>query len=164
MKLNAFFAALTVACAGSAMAAPLASSVPPGGNLGALSPLQANFADVGLAGAFTDSFSFTVSDKSIVTGSLGALFGAVDISSVAFDGGAPVTLTNIASGVGFYSSALSAGSHTLTIKGAFSGPFNAYQGSVYATAAPVPEPESLALALAGLGVTASVVRRRSRRA
>lgn len=160
MKLNAFFAALTVACAGSAMAAPLASSVPPGGNLGTLTPLPANFADVGLAGGFTDSFTFTVSSKSIVTGSLGALFGSVDISSVAFDGGLPVTLTSISSGLGFYSSPLTAGVHTVTVKGSFAGPFNAYQGSVYA--APVPEPESLALALAGLGVTASVVRRRSR--
>jgi len=161
MKLKMMMAAVAVACAGSAMATPLATSTPPGGSLGLLSPLPANFADVGLAGAFTDSFSFTVGSKSIVTGSLGALFGSVDISSVSFDGGA-VTLTPISTGLGFYSSALTAGVHTLTVKGAFSGPFNAYQGSVYATAAPVPEPESLALALAGVGVTVSVMRRRSR--
>ena len=70
-------------------------------------------------------------------------------------------MTATDTGYGFNLDGLSAGSHKLTIEGAFPKGGHAYIGSIYATAA-VPEPESVALALAGVGVVASLASRRRR--
>lgn len=162
MKLNVVLAAASVLLAGAASAGVVAY---PDDSLGTLSPtpaLYGNLLATGKAagGVFSDDFFFDLSAKSDVIGSVGTFFGTVSFSSVLIDGNT-LALTSTPTGYGFNFSGLAAGTHTLTVEGAFPKGGHAYVGSVYATPA-VPEPASMALALAGLGVMGVVARRRQR--
>lgn len=163
MKYKLALAAVAALVVGSATAA---GTTYPGGSMGTLSPLPAQFGDLfgtGLPSVdFTDTFGFDLSAKSKVTGSVGSFFGSVTFSSVLIDGHL-LSLTSIPTGYGFSLDNLGLGSHTLTVKGSYPTGGNAYVGSLYATAA-VPEPESMVMALAGLGLMSAVaLRRRSMR-
>lgn len=162
MKLNLVLAAATVALAGTASAG---IAVYPGDSLGVLSPIPALYGDLKSTSktggdTFKDDFFFDLSATSTVIGSVGSFFGTVSFSSALIDGTA-LTIGNTPTGNGFSLAGLTAGTHKLTIEGAFPKGGHAYIGSLYATPA-VPEPESLALALAGLGVLGTVVSRRQR--
>lgn len=162
MKLNVVLAAASVLLAGAASAGVVAY---PDDSLGTLSPtpsLYGNLLATGKAagGVFSDDFFFDLSAKSDVIGSVGTFFGTVSFSSVLIDGNT-LALTSTPTGYGFNFSGLAAGTHTLTVEGAFPKGGHAYVGSLYATPA-VPEPASMALALAGLGVMGVVARRRQR--
>ncbi len=160
MKKSAWLVVASAMLASSAMAG---SVVYPAGSLGALSDSPALFGDVkvvnSLGGAsFSDVYNFTVGQNSVLKGTVGEFVGSISFTQLLINS-TPVTLTATNTGYSFSLSGLAAGSHTLTVAGTMPKGGHGYIGTVYATPA-VPEPESIALAVAGLGVVASLARRR----
>lgn len=159
MKLNVVLAAASVLLAGAVSAGVVAY---PDDSLGTLSPTPALYGNLlatskAHGSMFGDDFFFDLGAKSDVVGSVGSFFGSVSFTSVLIDGSA-LALTATQAGFGFSYSGLAAGTHVLSVDGAYPKGGHAYIGSLYATPA-VPEPESMALALAGLGVMGLVSRR-----
>jgi len=167
MKFNRALALSAAVLAITAQAAPVAA---PGGNLGTLTlfpALYSNDFPVAAPGSLANTYSFTLSTSSKLTGSVyGVSAAPLSIASVVIGhGSSSVTSTltgSIAADVwGFTTGPLAAGTYTLTIS-APSGTLAGYWGSVYATAAPVPEPASMALVVGGLAVVGAFgMRKRS---
>lgn len=153
MKLNVVIAAVSLALAGAASASGIVAY--PGESLGTLSPAPALYGNLlatsnALGSSFGDDFFFDLAIQSELNGSVGSFFGSVSFTSVLIDGN-PLTLTGTQTGFGFSYGGLAAGTHVLSVGGAYAKGQHAYTGSLYLSPA-VPEPASLALALVGLGV------------
>lgn len=125
--------------------------------------LTATFSALHTAGAFTDTFTFTLpgilsADASVVT--IGSGVADIDFTSGTLNG-LPLLLTTDAGGFVelLYTPAPFAvsGPLTLIVKGT-SGSNASYSGTLNVSV--VPEPETMALMLAGLGVLGHLVRRR----
>ncbi len=168
-KLKASALAATVLLAASAAQAG-------GGVLGPIPP-TASFSNT-VAGAFTDTWQFSLSDPSTVTAGvfnvsfsvLGTSSGAINgfsawldgvqllasTSSQSFPGGLTLTTQTQAT-----VSLLGTGVHTVMVSGTgITGTQATYSG--YVQAVPVPEPDTYALLGAGLGVIGFVAARRRR--
>jgi len=129
----------------------------------AFAGLTSTFAALHSAGAFTDTFTFTLpgitsANASIIT--IGAGVADIDFTSATLNS-MPLVLTTDAGGfvelLYTPSSYAVTGPLTLIVKGT-SASNASYSGTLNVTA--VPEPETVALMLAGLGVMGFVARRR----
>ncbi len=117
-----------------------------------------------LAGAFTDTFKFTLSE--------GNFFEAFAVSGNAaiseFTKLAVMGYSGNASAIGSFSTIalgptwLAAGSYDLLVSGVATG--NASAGYALSTVTAVPEPSSIALMLGGLGLVGFMAARRSKKA
>jgi hypothetical protein len=139
-------------------------------NLGAvdLSSGSAAFSNTPVAGAFTDTLTFTLTTASTFNGSVTSVLNGsqdVDFTSISLSGpggvfaftgllGDPVELWAVPAG-GF---ALSAGLYTLTLTGTNSAAMGTYAGNL--AVSPVPEPATYALLAAGLLGVGVTLRRR----
>ncbi len=130
----------------------------------AFTGLTATFAALHTAGAFTDTFTFTLpgitsADVSVVT--IGAGAANIDFASATLNG-MPLALTTDFTGfveLAYTPAAFAVtGPLTLIINGT-SGANASYSGTLNVSA--VPEPATLALMLGGLGILGFVARRRS---
>jgi len=129
----------------------------------AFAGLTSTFAALHSAGAFTDTFTFTmpgITSASVSVVTIGAGVGDIDFTSATLNS-MPLVLTTDAGGfvelLYTPSSFAVTGPLTLIVKGT-SAANASYSGTLNVTA--VPEPETVALMLAGLGMVGFVARRR----
>jgi len=124
------------------------------------------FANTPVAGAFTDTLSFTLTTASFLTGTVTSVVSGtqdVDFTSISVTGaGGPFTFTQVAMDPfetwALGSVALAAGTYTLNLMGSNSASIGSYAGTLGVT--PVPEAGTLAMMLAGLGMVGFMARRR----
>lgn len=141
-------------------------------NLGTLSSGLTPIAYTTVApGAFSDTFNFSLSSFSVLSGGVGALNFSIPFLDVLHIDGLKLELfdaSNHSLAVGGLTVAAGSqpfGSYHAVVSGTATGYWGgAYSGalSVSPATAPVPEPETYALMLAGLGLVAWISRRRNK--
>jgi hypothetical protein len=124
------------------------------------------------ADPFTDTLTFDVAGLTDGTAGLLSTFrfsglGDIDFSSIALDGDTTlITCVNGAIDVcGGVFSGLTAGTHTITIKGTTTGTTSdpaSYVGDLNLDVAPVPEPATWGMMLLGFGIVGAGMRSRKR--
>ena len=154
----------------AAAALVLAGASASAANLGVLdlSSGSSGFANTPISGAFTDTFTFTLTTPSVLTGSVTSVvsgnqdvdFGAISIAGPS--GTFNFTLLNpdpfefwVTANPGFV---LGAGTYTLSLTGTNSAAIGSYGGNLAVSV--VPEPQTLALLFGGLGMVGFLSRRR----
>jgi hypothetical protein len=150
-----------------------------GANATVLGPLDlssgsAGFSNTPDAGAFTDTFTFTITARSIANASVTAVVNGnqdVDFSSISISGPSgsfafsllnadPVELWALPAA----GSLLDVGQYTLALVGTNTANRGSYGGNIAVTpTVAIPEPEIYALLLAGLGVVGFTAQRRKGR-